>query len=94
MNPALAMLRHHVTGAVERGEADPIPGYLPIAGGYSYAPLRVGLVVRNPAGQDVYVQPGDDEAAMRETIEALGELDVTDDKRALVTDMTLGEYFA
>jgi hypothetical protein len=71
-------------------------GHLAIAGGYSYAPLRVGLIVRNPAGKSVYVQPGDDETAMRETIDALDEIsdDVTDAKRAIIADMALGEYFS
>lgn len=75
----------------------PLPrGYLPIAGGYSYAPLRVGLILRNPKGRDVYVQPGDDETAMRENIAALDEIseDVTDAKRATVADMMLGDYFS
>jgi hypothetical protein len=76
--------------------ADTLPrGYLPIAGGYSYAPLRVGLVVRNPAGQEIYCQPGDDETAMRANIEALDEIseDTSDAKRATIADMMLGEYF-
>lgn len=70
--------------------------YQDIGGGYSYASLRVGMVVRNPAGQEVYCQPGDEETAMRETIEALEELsaDVDSEKLAAVTDMALGEYFA
>ena len=71
--------------------------YLPIAGGYSYAPLRVGLVVRNPAGQEIYIQPGDDESAMRDTFSALDgltDLGVPEDRRAIVADMALGEYFS
>ena len=39
--------------------------YFQIGDGYSYAPLRVGLVVQNPAGREIYVQPGDSEIAMR-----------------------------
>ena len=58
-------------------------GYEPIGGGYSYASLRVGLVVRNPEGREIYVQPGDDEAAMR-----------ADPKRGIIADMILAGYFA
>lgn len=75
----------------------PLPrGYLAIAGGYSYAPLRVGMIVRAPNGQQIYIQPGDDENAMRENIAALDEIseDVTDEKRGTIADMMLGEYFA
>lgn len=68
-------------------------GYIAIAGGYHYAPLRCGLTVRAPDGREVYCQPGDDEAAMRANIDALDEID-GDDKRAIVADMVLGEYFA
>jgi hypothetical protein len=70
--------------------------YQEIGGGYSFASLRVGLVVRNPAGQEIYCQPGDDEEAMRENIAALDEIseDVTDAKRGTIADMMLGEYFA
>jgi len=69
--------------------------YQEIGGGYSFAVLRVGLVVRNPAGKEIYCQPGDDANAMRENIAALDEIspDVTDAKRAIIADMTLGEYF-
>jgi hypothetical protein len=71
-------------------------GYLDIGGGYSYAPLRVGLVIRAPNGREVYIQPGDDETAMRETIAAFDEIsdDVNDAKRATIVDMALGEYFS
>jgi len=71
-------------------------GYIQIGGGYSYAPLRAGLVIRNPQGREVYVQPGDDESAMRENIDALDGWsdDPADDKRAVIADMLLGEYFA
>lgn len=70
--------------------------YQDIGGGYSFAELRVGLVVRNPAGQEIYCQPGDDATAMRENIAALDEIseDVTDAKRGTIADMTLGDYFA
>lgn len=71
-------------------------GYLAIGGGYAFAPLRVGLIVRNPQGREVYCQPGDDESAMRETIEALDEIspDCSDEKRGIIADMALGDYFA
>jgi hypothetical protein len=68
-------------------------GYLPIAGGYSYAPLRVGLSVRAPDGKEIYCQPGDDETAMRANIDALDEIE-EGDKRATIADMVLGGYFA
>jgi hypothetical protein len=71
-------------------------GYMPIGGGYSFASLRVGLVVRAPNGKEIYCQPGDDAAAMRENIAALDEIseDVTDAKRGTIAGMMLGEYFA
>lgn len=74
-------------------ETDP---YIQIGGGYSYCPLRVGLVVRNPAGREVYCQPGDNETAMRETIAAFGEISpiFSDAKYGTIVDMVLGEYFA
>mgnify|MGYP000538231371 CR=1 FL=1 len=70
-------------------------GYMPLGGGYHYAALRCGLVVRNPAGKEIYVQMGDDETAMRENLAALDEisLDVDDPKRATIADMILGDYF-
>ena len=69
--------------------------YQELAGGYSYCQLRVGLTVRNPQGQDVYFQPGDQEAAILETLEALEECaDMADDKRGALVDMALGDYFA
>lgn len=69
--------------------------YLNIAGGYSYCPLRVGLVLRNPQGREVYFQPGDQESAFRETLEALAECDdMPPAKVAVLTDMALGDYFA
>lgn len=66
-----------------------------IGGGYSFQSLRVGMIVRAPDGAQIYIQPGDDETAMRENIAALDEIseDVTDKKRGIIADMTLGEYF-
>lgn len=70
--------------------------WMPIGGGYAYCALRVGLVVRNPEGWEIYIQPGDDEAAMRDNIEALDEvsLDPDDGGRAILSDMLLGVYFS
>lgn len=70
--------------------------YQEIGGGYSFAWAGAGLVVRNPAGKEIYCQPGDDAAAMRENIDALDEIseDVDDAKRGTIVDMVLGEYFA
>jgi hypothetical protein len=70
--------------------------YQPLGGGYAYASLRVGLTVRNPEGREIYIQPGDDESAMRANLEALDEisLDSDDEKRGIIADMLLGEYFA
>lgn len=70
--------------------------YMPIGGGYAYCALRVGLVIRNPLDQEVYIQPGDDEALIRETIDALDEvsLDPDDGGRSILTDMALGVYFS
>lgn len=67
--------------------------YQQIAGGYSFAELRVGLVVRAPNGKEVYCQPGGDAEAMRENIEALEEID-DEIKRGTIADMLLGEYFS
>jgi hypothetical protein len=70
--------------------------YQEIGGGYSFQLLRVGMIVRAPNEQQIYIQPGDDTAAMLETISALDEIseDVTDAKRGTIADMALGEYFA
>jgi hypothetical protein len=54
--------------------------------------LRVGLSLRNARGAEVYVQPGDDESTIRETIEALDEL--LDHRRDIIADMALSDYFA
>lgn len=69
--------------------------YMPIGGGYAYSALRNGLVIRNPQGREVYIQPGDDEALMRETIDALDEmsLDPNDGGRSILADMALSVYF-
>jgi len=50
-------------------------GYFQLPAKYSYAPLRVGLVLRNPWGREVYFQPGDDESIIRETLASLDECD-------------------
>jgi hypothetical protein len=65
-------------------------------GGFSYALLRVGMVVRSPDGVEIYIQPGDDETAMREQIDALDEVseDVTDAKRGTIAGMMLWDYFS
>lgn len=81
--------------ALRKSNAKPF-GYLAISHDYSYAPLRVGLVVRrNADGKEIYCQPGDDENAMRENIDALDEIstDWHDSKRRTIADMMLGEYF-
>ena len=79
--------------AITPNRPDP---YMPLGGGYAYAALRNGLVVRNPEGREVYFQPGDDEAAIRENLAALDDwsVDVGDAKRGVIADMVLGEYFA
>jgi hypothetical protein len=70
--------------------------YQPIGGGYTYCALRNGLVIRNPLGSEIYVQPGDDENIMRDNLAALDEisLNADDSKRAMIADMLLGDYFA
>jgi len=50
-------------------------GYITLPAGYAYAPLRVGLTLRNPEGREVYFQPGDDESIIRETFASLDECD-------------------
>ena len=67
-------------------------GYLRIAGDWSYAPLRHGLIVRAPDGTERYCQPGDDEAAIRDIIAALDEIE-SGEKRAGVCAVALGDYF-
>jgi len=66
------------------------PGYINIGAGYSYAPLRVGLSLMNPDGKEVYFQPGEQEATIRDIIEALDECD----SPSLFVEIALGEYFA
>lgn len=69
--------------------------YQPIGCGYAYCALRNGLVVRNPQGREAYFQPGDDEAAIRDTLSALDEMSLKPDDfgRSILTDMALGVYF-
>ena len=66
--------------------------YQPIAGEYSYAKLRVGTVLRNAMQQEVYFQPGDDEATLLDSIDALDEI-ADDGRRAVVADIAFGGYF-
>lgn len=70
--------------------------YKEIGGGYSYALLNVGMVMRNPAGKEIFIQSIDDENAMRDNIDALDEVseNVEDDKRGVIADMVFGDYFA
>lgn len=70
--------------------------YQDIGGGYKFAELRVGATLMAPSGREVYFQPGDDTAAICETVAALDEIseDVNDAKRGTIADMALGEYFA
>jgi hypothetical protein len=71
------------------------PPYLNLAGGYAYCPLRVGLVLRNPQGREVYFRPGDQESAFRRTLEAFAECeDMTPTQLDYLTDVALGDYFA
>ena len=49
-------------------------GYLYLGGGYAYAPLGYGLVLRAPDGREAFFQ-GDGELAIRETLDALSECD-------------------
>lgn len=65
--------------------------YTDIAGGYSFATLRVGTVLRSPLGQELYFQPGDDEEAIRAIIDSLEEVRV--EIRDGVADVVLSEYF-
>lgn len=63
-----------------------------IAGGYSYASLSVGLVLRNPQGRETFIQPGDDEASVRAQIAVLGRLSPR--RRAWIADAVFGELFS
>lgn len=67
-------------------------GFLDITpGGFAYAEHRVGLSLMAPDGRCVYFQPGDDTAAILDTIEALDEIDEA--KRPSIAAMALGDYF-
>lgn len=59
--------------------------------GFAYVELRVGLSLRSPDGREVYFQPGDDTAAILETIEALEE--IPEERRPLIAAMSLADYF-
>lgn len=67
-------------------------GYITIAGGWSYAPTRIGKVLRAPDGRQVYFQPGDDEAEFMAQVEAIQEL--PESRMADIAAMVFGEYFA
>jgi hypothetical protein len=63
-----------------------------IAGGYSYTPMRVGVLLTSPYGDETFFQPGDDASHLLGLIEALDEIEDAH-RRALVADMILGDYF-
>lgn len=68
----------------------------PVGGGYLFCPLRVGATLHAPDGRTVYFQPGDDEAAIRETIEALEECVAWDNPGHVVdkiAHIALSHYF-
>lgn len=67
-------------------------GYIAIAGDWSYAPTRVGKVLRAPDGEQVYFQPGDDESEFMAQVEAIQEW--PEDRQWIAADIVLGEYFA
>lgn len=66
-------------------------GYLRIAGGWIYAPLRVGLSLRAPDGSECYFQPGDDTAEILAQIDAIGE--IPDERQEAICAMVFGDYF-
>lgn len=66
-------------------------GYIAIAGGWSYAPTRIGKVLRAPDGEQVYFQPGDDESEFMAQVEAIQEL--PDNRQDAIAAMIFGEYF-
>ena len=68
-----------------------LAGYIPIAGNWSYAPTRIGKVLRAPDGEQVYFQPGDDEAEFLAQVEAIQEL--PENRQADIAAMIFGEYF-
>lgn len=61
-------------------------------GGFAYAKLRAGTALKAPNGLEVYFQPGDSEAAILETIEALDEIEDSA-ARGRVADVALSDYF-
>lgn len=72
----------------------PLPkGHIRLSTRYAYAPLRCGLSLMDlKTGASLYVQPGDDEAVIREVIDALcecAEESIIDH----VAHVALGEYF-
>lgn len=69
--------------------------YQELGGDYYYCNLRVGLVIRNPDGREVYLQPGDTETKGRDAIAALDEVspDRSNPKRAMVASIVFGELF-
>jgi hypothetical protein len=65
--------------------------YQDIPGGFRLWLCRVGKVLENAEGAQVYFQPGDDETAILDTLDALGE--VPEDRQAMVALMALEDYF-
>ena len=63
-----------------------------IPGGFRLWLCRVGKVLENAEGSQVYFQPGDDEAALLDIVDALEE--VPEDRQAMIAAMTLEDYFA
>ncbi|SKB49882.1 hypothetical protein [Sphingopyxis flava] len=63
-----------------------------IAGGYSFTPMRVGVLLTSPRGDEMFFQPGDAAAHLLDTIEALDEIE-DDDLRAWLSEIVLGDYF-
>ena len=61
--------------------------------GFKYAELRIGVALQSPCGKDIYFQPGDDTAAILETIEALEEIEDLE-LRAHCANVALDEYFS
>lgn len=65
--------------------------YHNLGGGYSYVNLNVGMILRNAAGTEIYIQPGDDTNSMHENINAMDE--VANNMRDGIADAIFGEYF-
>jgi hypothetical protein len=63
-----------------------------IAAGYSYLPMRVGVLLTSPYGDETFFQPGDAAADLLNIIAALDEIEDAC-RRAMVADMILGDYF-